>query len=457
MDASSRQTSLATSGGGIKLWHVLVVAAVVRGAVLVALFGQFESDPDAYLQIAENLRQHGSYALSMPQEYVDRNPEAPTHRPTAYRPPLYPVLIALIHVSSANASAVRIAALHWVLGVATAGLTFVIGRRLNLGFGAAVAALLVTCDPILLNQSALIMTETLATFLAVAVLFTWQRFGDRPNILSAAVVGVTLGVAALCRPTFLPWLALLVFALLVMPRSMSEWGVKAALQARLMFALAIVLAATVVISPWVVRNAIVIGRPIATTTHGGYTILLGNNPAYYQNLRTDNHTLPWAADDPAFQELLPKPAPPQANELVYDRATKRLAFESIAADPLLFLQASLGRVAQLWSPLPNRTSLTESTARRLLRYATAAWYVAVFALAIVGAVRLKRRLLESTWLAGLLLCAAFTLMHSVYWSNLRMRGPLMPVVALLAGAAVAPLAPRLKLPVEPADERVSTA
>src|SRR5690606_36031064 len=90
--------------------------------------------------------------------------------------------------------------------------------------------------------------------------------------------------------------------------------------------------------------------------------------------------------------------------------------------------------------------LNESTARMLLRYATAVWYVGVFALAIVGLVRLKRTLLEPVWLAGLLLCLTFTLMHSVYWSNLRMRAPLMPVVALLAGAGAMSLAERQKLP-----------
>jgi len=41
-----------------------------------------------------------------------------------------------------------------------------------------------------------------------------------------------------------------------------------------------------------------------------------------------------------------------------------------------------------------------------------------------------------TWLWGLLLAGSFTAVHAVYWSNIRMRAPLMPLVALAATAAI---------------------
>jgi hypothetical protein len=34
-----------------------------------------------------------------------------------------------------------------------------------------------------------------------------------------------------------------------------------------------------------------------------------------------------------------------------------------------------------------------------------------------------------------LLCVAFTAVHTFYWTNLRMRAPLMPFVAMVAVAA----------------------
>ena len=71
------------------------------------------------------------------------------------------------------------------------------------------AALLVACDPILLNQQTLVMTETMATFLAILALWSLVRFTRIiPDWWNAALAGGAIGLAALSRPTFLPWLGL---------------------------------------------------------------------------------------------------------------------------------------------------------------------------------------------------------------------------------------------------------
>ena len=91
-----------------------------------------------------------------------------------------------------------ISLLHVVLGVATVGLVLVLGRWWGLGNrGAALAALLVACDPILLSQSAQVMTETLAAFLATAGLLalTWLGRQLHGRLWPATLAGVTL-----CRP-----------------------------------------------------------------------------------------------------------------------------------------------------------------------------------------------------------------------------------------------------------------
>jgi predicted outer membrane lipoprotein len=48
----------------------------------------------------------------------------------------------------------------------------------------------------------------------------------------------------------------------------------------------------------------------------------------------------------------------------------------------------------------------------------------------------SRESLPRAWLWGLLLAASFTAVHAVYWSNMRMRAPLMPVAALATAAAI---------------------
>ena len=54
------------------------------GGVLWALRGNLTDDPDAYRQIAENLLRHGVFAMG----------EGDHPQPTAYRPPLYPVVLS---------------------------------------------------------------------------------------------------------------------------------------------------------------------------------------------------------------------------------------------------------------------------------------------------------------------------------------------------------------------------
>jgi hypothetical protein len=71
-----------------------------------------------------------------------------------------------------------------------------------------------------------------------------------------------------------------------------------------------------------------------------------------------------------------------------------------------------------------------------LRYATAVWYCSVYLLAAISIWRLRWKLLDPPWVWGLLLCLAFTAVHTFYWTNLRMRAPLMPFVAIVAAAAI---------------------
>jgi len=79
----------------------------------------------------------------------------------------------------------------------------------------------------------------------------------------------------------------------------------------------------------------------------------------------------------------------------------------------------------------------------MARYAVGAWYAVASALALVGVASLGRKLYSQPWLWGLLLCLSFTAMHAVYWSNLRMRAPLVPVVCLAAAVGAKWVAARI--------------
>ena len=88
-----------------------------------------------------------------------------------------------------------------------------------------------------------------------------------------------------------------------------------------------------------------------TTTHGGYTLLLGNNPQYYDFLRRwwlESAT--WDAKDVyaswrAQHTLIETPVGAAADEVAADRWAYHQAWSSIQHDPAGFLFASIHRLA----------------------------------------------------------------------------------------------------------------
>ena len=243
----------------VVLAGLLAFTLVVRGGVLFALREKLVDDPDAYRRIAENLLADGTFSMDEPKEFPELSPsvrtpnpqKAPWKTPTAYRPPLYPVVLSnLAAADQAHVSLGKVAGLHLLLGVGTVWLTWLTARRLRIGncklqianWGASggrkspevdppreamswwaeptlrmplVAGIVVACDPILLNQSALVMTETLATFLAVLSLWCLARFDSQRSWFNAGLVGGAMGLAVLCRPTFLPWVGVVASGMLL--------------------------------------------------------------------------------------------------------------------------------------------------------------------------------------------------------------------------------------------------
>jgi len=167
---------------------LLLFAALVRGGVLLAWQDRLAADPDAYRQWARSVAMHGEYAAD---GYV------------AYRPPLYPLVLV---ATGAYDEGRPLLAIRWhlIFGVLTVWETARLGVKLRLGNWSLLAGALVAVDPILLNQSALIMTETLATLLAVAALDALAGAWERPSVPRGFWCGVVLSLSCLCRPTFLP-------------------------------------------------------------------------------------------------------------------------------------------------------------------------------------------------------------------------------------------------------------
>jgi 4-amino-4-deoxy-L-arabinose transferase-like glycosyltransferase len=384
-------------------WLVVpLVAIAARLAIVIPAAQSPLADPDNYLPLARSVAQGDGLAFN--------------GRPTAYRPPLYPLLLAAgLSIPGLDPNA-------WVLGLpvargaASAALTARAATRWGLPRGAATfAGLVVALDPVLVIQARSVMTETLAAFLVALAL---ALAAPRPSLRQALALGAVLGLAALCRPSLLPVAPLAAIVL--------------ATQRRPGPPLAMLAATLLVLTPWAARNAQLFGEPVWTTTHGGYTLALANNPTYYNDVLPRGPAAVWSGPEQLrwFQSVNESTA--RLTEPQADRALRAQALATIRARPADFARATLHRLARLWALAPSAEVYSNAT-----RWLAAAWTLPLALALAIGLARLRR---HPAWPYGL--AAAFlvglTLVHALYWTDLRMRAPIVPAIALIAALALAP-------------------
>jgi hypothetical protein len=187
--------------------------------------------------------------------------------------------------------------------------------------------------------------------------------------------------------------------------------------------------ALVVQLPWCLRNWFAFSRPILTTTHGGYTLLLGNNERYYDEVIRESPLAAWSGEGLSrWQAELNMRAALDGVKTEAERDTYnyRKARAAIAARPGDFALAVAVRFLSFWRVTPHSGVEYSS----LVRVGCAVFYVPELLLMLLGLC--DRRSWQ--WPLALLPAAllSFTAVHSVYWSDMRMRAPIIPVIALLA-------------------------
>jgi Dolichyl-phosphate-mannose-protein mannosyltransferase len=406
---------------------LLIGAIVIRSAVSWFGAADMHADPDSYARIATALAKTGTFGFE-----VEGGAS-----PTAFRPPLYPWLLSWFVVDG-QVARVAVAGLHLLLGCATVMLTFLIGNKLNLRF-AWLAGVAVAVDPILLRQSQLVMTETLATCLGVLAWWLWllvwpsiesgggkQRSGKQragKQWLALSAFSLTLGVSILARPSAAPWAVLC--ALIALFVGCECW------KRRVNDCVLLCLGVLICVVPWTLRNYSTFGKPIWATTHGGYTLLLANNPPLYRHFVANGPSRAWEAAEfqDAWSARVGLEVPP-LNEITEDRFAYLAARSTIARYPHIFALSCIYRVGWLWALWPYDGSVGIS------EVLIGGWYAVIFLGAYSRLMQLWIARSYRPWLIGLSLVFSLTAIHAVYWSNMRMRAPAMPCVVLLAVGSV---------------------
>ncbi|QDT54487.1 hypothetical protein Pan44_25200 [Caulifigura coniformis] len=416
MNAPSRQS------GGLLL--IVLVAIVARVAACLAFPANLSDDRDVYLAMATGIRE--GRGLSSPGTTI----------PTAFRPPLYPLLLVPVSDSPFGRAALHcgiaagmVLAVYWLAGLSTLSP----GRKLF-------AALVVAVDPLLVYYSTLPMTETLAAagsaLLLAAAAAACKSASVHRRTVYCAMGAVAFGVCVMTRPTYWAFTACVVaFGLWQVIRGTRDPGKH---EPRTRDWVLGGLLTVAIVAPWVIRNGKVMGRPILTTTHGGYTLLLGNNDAYYDEVVRQPLGTVWDGSHGPGQQAWVAHLADQMREagvegeIATDQWMKDRAWETIRARPGTFLEACIRRFLSFWAVRPHAESA--SAAGRALSLFSAVWYSALWVALTLGvwnAIRTGGCAVE----LSLLLIVAFVLVHLVYWTDARMRAPIMPAIAILAAGA----------------------
>ncbi|HEY3184859.1 MAG TPA: glycosyltransferase family 39 protein [Gaiellaceae bacterium] len=352
--------------------------------------------------------------------------------PSAYTQPLYGwFLIPLYWIFGRHWLVVGLAQI--AVAVVTALVVLEIGRRFVSPRTGLYGALIATLSPYLVWHDVHVNRELLDQLAGATAFGLTLLLAQRANAWIGAALGGSLAVAVLgnARLVLLP----LVVAAFV------AWR----LRARAVLALAVgAVAFAVVLAPWVVRNKVQVGCFAITTD--ARALWKANNVNTYETLKAGK----WIDDVP------PLPGAPRITpefERDFYRNDHRIVRVDECSQMRLYRHATIefwrehpGEKAKLaaqatgmlWDPRPTKTEAAAAGTTGVARWATAAYFVALFVLAVGGVVAVP----GAVAVLAVSFVAYETFAAMVFVGATRYRVAFDFVLALLAGAALQRLASR---------------
>jgi hypothetical protein len=292
---------------------ILVVAVFVRVLWLVLNRHQvLANDPADYQRLAVSVASGHGFGTTV---------VAPGGGPTAFRPPLWPLFLgALYWVVGTHVMVAR--AVEVVLGTLTVGLIGLIARQLWSAATALVAMVIAAVYPPLLLAGGSLLSESLSLPLELGSLGAALSVRRSSHPWRGVILaGVLAGLDVLARPDS--------FTLLV-PIALVLAGAGTRRLARVLAAFVI---AGLVVSPWLVRDGLVMGRFIPVTTQSGlvasgtYNDTSADDPVYRAAWRPVNLV-------PEYRPLL------RGTEVEEEASLRKASLHYISAHPLYPLRVS---------------------------------------------------------------------------------------------------------------------
>jgi len=392
-------------------WLIAVAAIAPRLAVLLHERGRIlTAFTDKSDDFAQTFVQHGTFGF-IPGE------------PSAYTQPLYGFfLIPIYWIFGRNWWAVGGAQI--AVATVTAFLVYAIGTRVLSRRAGTVGAILTTLNPYLVWHDVHLNREVLDQLVAAALILCALVAADRRSVSWATAAGLFGGLAVLgnVRLIFIP----LVVAAYLVIRNGWSWA-----------PVALVVAAALTVTPWVIRNEVEVGC-FALTTDGRALWKANNEQAY--GLLAQGKWIDDVKDPPGH----PFPNPEEARD-IYRQSGKKIHVNECANQAYYqhkawrFVRDHPGEKAKLaaqavrmeWDPRTT-ASATDSGHGAIRSLAQPLYTSVLYALALLGIFVTARRFVG----LAVAVLAYQTLAAVVFVGATRYRVATDFLIALLAAGAI---------------------
>ena len=403
-----------------RLVAILVLAAALR-LVWIALVPNAQySDSVWYDGAAANLAANGVYGLD---------------GPSAWFPPGYPFLLTVIYkVVGHSEIAGKLA--NVAIGVALTGFTYLLGRLVAGEVVGLIGALLIAIWPNLIFSTGILGSDLLTAlgFVVAMWLGMRQRRGSPPLGWQAWLLGALIGWMVLVRPVSVILLAAL---------ALWWWFDSRALRNAILRLAPLVLAISVIVGGWTVRNYVQFGEIITIATNGGYNFWQTNHRY------ADGNDTYWPfvpMDDPEYHTMF------YGDEFTKNREGYRYAIAYLEAHPENLIRMLPTKLFWLYHtdtsgfyegaldpPMegPSRVASWIADHAHLVEAMTFRYYELLMVLGVAG-VAIAAMRDRSAWLWSLIsLPLLLTFFHLFFHAKDRYHIPLDSIVAVFAAVAIA--------------------
>jgi 4-amino-4-deoxy-L-arabinose transferase-like glycosyltransferase len=405
---------------------ILVIALVVRVGLALAIRHSYVPKNDAanFDSMARSLSSGHGFGRALVPPSVGR---------TAFRAPLYPIVLAAAYLVFGHGLTVGLLE-NAVIGVALVAMIGLVASQLW-GRRVALVALVVAAGhpTLMLFGTSLQLEPMLATLAlaAIAAALQYRRSHGQAGWLVAS--GVLVGLAILTREVGIALLPPVAWLIWTTDRNPASDRPRRTLRGLAAPALAVLLS-VLVVAPWTIRNAVELHAVVPVTTTGGIGLAGTYNQTSYSNKTYPAIWIP-AYVDPAIKQTIL--ANPDRSEVQLDKEYRRAAIDFVRKHPGYVPKVLFWNTVRMFD---FRGTPDAVFTAQYIPYPHGLTVLSVFAsymlelLAIAALfLPMTRRAPKSVWLFPVLAC----LIILVLSGNIRYRASIEPFTVLLASVTIA--------------------